>query len=389
MALHRHQNLLTRLERLGVSAIEFKRIYEEARRAQPTPETLLRLRSEARKHTAAAPIGPALPKTKTIVRAYCGVHRAQLVSFFVIAKGVLTLRPGECIALAQKMRQRARLDYLRAKERKLAVVARRLRPLFWIGRILMPNEVHRLELALRRCNDLASRQSAETYFREQRARAYRNSREALVAQLRGQTRAASLENNPTFARQERELEQRVASSATSIATRSPDEQAVARLRAGLEVLRTHRPAEYTHIAHWSGRESELVALVLRRTKDRSAGDNRREHAAALLAGRVGYLLAREQPAPISKLPPPLKSRARELSRANARLAAAGVDPPFTPEALRALRPEAIVRALGSLCDAGLLADGPGWALRAAAGTMADRLRKQMTADLQHVEEPER
>jgi hypothetical protein len=63
MALHRHQNLLKRLERLGVSAIEFKRIYEEARRAQPTPETLLRLRSEARKHTAAAPIGPAFPKT--------------------------------------------------------------------------------------------------------------------------------------------------------------------------------------------------------------------------------------------------------------------------------------------------------------------------------------
>ncbi|HEY0714064.1 MAG TPA: hypothetical protein VGF45_15395, partial [Polyangia bacterium] len=121
LALHRHQQLAKRLDRLGVSPDEFRRILKEAGNQQPTPETLARIREEAKRtvQDLPAPERAPLPKTKPIIRSYCRVENAKLVSYFVIAKGLLTLNLGEQLALASRIRTRARLDYFYAKQRRL------------------------------------------------------------------------------------------------------------------------------------------------------------------------------------------------------------------------------------------------------------------------------
>jgi hypothetical protein len=84
------------------------------------------------------PAEHSLPTTEGIVRSYCAVHQGRVTSILLLSKGLLTLRYAEHKAIADRMRTRARIDCFYAKERRLAQAARRLRPLFWIGRILMP-----------------------------------------------------------------------------------------------------------------------------------------------------------------------------------------------------------------------------------------------------------
>jgi hypothetical protein len=122
--------------------------------------------------------------TKGVIRAYWGMHRGRLVSYFVLTKGLLKLNPGAYAAIARQIRRRAEIEYFYAREKKLAVVAQRLAPFLWVGDILIPGETHRLRVALDRCHHLASLQREDALFRERRAGAFREARAANPVQLR-------------------------------------------------------------------------------------------------------------------------------------------------------------------------------------------------------------
>jgi hypothetical protein len=388
LALHRHQHFIKRLERLGVSPAEFRKIDEEARRrSRPTPEMLKQLRRTAERDALLTTDQSRLPRTKSVIRSYCAVQKSQVVSFFVLAKGLLTLNPRRHAALAARMRQRARIDYFYAKERRLGQVARRLRPLFWIGRIIMPREIDRLELALRRCNDLAVQLSAVAIFREQRARLYRNSRDALTARLRAEVRVSNRQMRPDIGPEERVVQERLARSEAALASRTVDPRAIAQLRAGLQVLRTHLPQVYAELAPWQGREPELATAVLADRQGPSTTPRSRVHEAAMLAGWLGCLLEREHATPRTPIPKHLEPHAHEIVVANARLRAAGIKPLFAGEILTALPVHALVRALDTLRHEGLLGPGHAWTLRArSVFPISEEVRSSMERDLERDKE---
>jgi hypothetical protein len=364
LALHRHHQLLARLERLGVTPDQFKRISDAAAKQRPTPDVLAQLRAEARKEAAHLPPSPRLPKTDGIIRTYCAVRRAEVVSFFTLAKGLVTLRPGEHLAIAEQLRTRARIDFFYAKERRVAAAARRLQPLFWLGRIVAPTEVYRLELALQRCGQLSTRHQADRLYREQAWYAYRNSRENLVSQLRDEARAVAMTGDPGLQAQEARLAGRLQASAASI--KNPDTGiSLAQLRRGFAVLEKERPALFRQLHRWRGREQALIDDILLATKRGTSPSE--EHRAALFAGRVGHLLDREArtaPPPKDAIPPRFAQWREEILRADARLTAAGVRSPFTRHRLATATPSDVEDALRRLRQAGLLVDGPSWAVSA-------------------------
>src|SRR4029450_421698 len=92
------------------------------------------------------------------------------------------------------------------------------------------------------------------------------------------------------------------------------------------------------LAKWGGREPELTALVLAQAKGQSAELTRFEYQAAIQAGRIGRLLAREKQAQTgTKTPTPpssaLNHLAADLVVLRGRLRALGVADPFSTKAL--------------------------------------------------------
>jgi hypothetical protein len=399
LALHRHQRMIQRLDRLGVSPADFKKFNEQARRAQPTPETLRRLRAEAKRETALTLRTPPAPKTKGIVRAYCAIHRAKVVSVFVVAKGLVTLRLGHHLALAEQMRKRARIDFFYAKERRIAQVARRLRPLFWLGRIVLPHEVHRLELALKRCGDLAVRQHTDGLYRDQLRRAYKNSRDSLLQQLQTEARSSALAKDPKVRQAEEKLRAEAAAAAKGLRSQE-DAHAVGQLRAGMAILAAGNPEQHAHLARWFDRESELLDALVKTTKGEASLLTVVEREAALAAGRAGFLVSRERTVKPLEVPIPHQHLAPEIQRANARFIAAGVASPFSAEALAASHPKAVAKALEQLRGEttkskstrrdGFVDEGDAWALRASAAyPIAQKVRATLMPPKPKTEEIQR
>jgi hypothetical protein len=300
------------------------------------------------------------------------------------------------------MMTRARIDYFYAKERRLAVAARRLRPLFSLGRIVAPGDVERLELALRRVGDLPSREAAEPFIRPYRRRLYANSREALIQQLRAEERRNVTRDEPARANvRGRDEERRVdvghdggaahrARDHGDDGGRSPQGEAVRRLRTGMLVLRDHRPGDFVLLASWIGREKELLERFVDRTKMRFKVPQSKEGEATLMAYRVGGLLAKERAAAHGGVPAPFASCEREIRRANARMGAAGGEPPFSVERLRVVAVQDVLRAVGRMREVGILDDGPGWAVRVALSpTLVREVKTQVDAELGRGEEMER
>jgi hypothetical protein len=81
-ALDRYESIRKRVERLGISREDLRRIHEAAQRTKPTPETLRAIRKRTElKVLAERPRHVALPRTKTIGRAYLDLQRARAQSF--------------------------------------------------------------------------------------------------------------------------------------------------------------------------------------------------------------------------------------------------------------------------------------------------------------------
>jgi hypothetical protein len=339
MALHRHQRLIKRLERLGMPPEEFKGIEREARRHRLSPALLAQLRAEVQREIAAgSQPSPAMLRTKGVIQAYWGLYRGRLVSYFVLAKGLVTLSPREHAAVAQQIRRRAEVEYFLAKEKKLALVAHRLRPFLWVGDIVMPDDARRLRVALERCQHLASIQRSEQLFRERRGQLVRDPRKVKADGLPG--------------------------------------DAIHQLKRGLEVLREYRPDDFQHLAPWQGREEELAPLVAPSVEDRRAPLPREVRERASLAGRLGKVLERERDFRPGAVPPSLRPEEADIQRANARFSAAGAPLPFPTAMLAAAPRTAIATALVTLRHAGFLSEGPEWSLRAeSAREVAQLVRK--------------
>jgi hypothetical protein len=287
LALHRHQRLVQRLERLGVSPEQFKRFHEEARQMRPDPEILDRLRGELKAQLARAISAPRVPRTRSIVRAYCTVHQSRVTTFFMVTKGILALEPGRLIALAAKMRARAERDFFWAKEQRLANVGRRLKPIFWLGRAVAPNEVDRLELAIKRCEQGSTRQQSDRLYHSRARRVYGHSRNGgLIVQFEADLREAALAKDPKLPEADQNLRAEIAKASAAVPIR-PNDISFAQFETGLKLLAKQHPEQHAHLESWRGRERPLLAALIQDAKGGTNDLTKRERAAALDAGRLG------------------------------------------------------------------------------------------------------
>jgi hypothetical protein len=373
LKLHQHYQLRQRAERLGYGKEDLARIQREADRRKPTRENLRALRAQLERKALANP-PRHLPETKGVVRAYWAVQGSKVRAFFVVTKGLLTLRYREHKELAGKIKRAARIDLFYAKEKRLAQLGRFFQPIFWASRLVLPKETRRLEQAISRCAQLAGRQELETLYRRQVRLAYQRWRAEYVDHPRDQLRAqAQRLELPAQA----PLRDKIASVKATIPLVAPSES-VGQIKRGIEILTQLRPAEAAPLRDWSGHEDDLVASVVVMAKGTATSLSRAEYQAAVRAGRIGYLLAREADSPRPAIPPPHGSRADEIARAAARLRAFKLANPFTQDVLAAVPAPKLERALAAVRRAGILDEGSEWTLRAAA---AFEVAKQLRVDL--------
>ena len=127
------------MDRLGLSREEVRRIHERAEKRKPTPQNLRNFRAHLEQRLMQSP-PKALPKAKTIVRAFYEVQKARVRAVFLISAGVLTLRYGRNKKIADALRRAARRDLFYAKEKRLAQIGRFFRPVFFATRLVMPRQ---------------------------------------------------------------------------------------------------------------------------------------------------------------------------------------------------------------------------------------------------------
>jgi hypothetical protein len=265
-----------------------------------------------------------------VIRAFVDLQKARLQRVYLVASGATTLRLGENRKIADSLRKAAERDFFYAKEKRLAQLANGLRPIFWAVRVAMPREARRLAKAVERCSRLAYSQEFRRIEREQVRRAYLDWRRSFVER-------------------------------PAPAARAMYEQGHAALE------RLGRP-EAAILRKWVGREDELVNAVYARaraTREPSSKLAPDEYQAAVRAGQIGRLLAREQTAPETELPSDL-SDSTDLRTLARRLHAFDLDTPLSPDRLRALAPIELERSLASFREAGLLGEGPAWTLKAGS-----------------------
>ena len=384
LALHRSQLLIQRLARLGVSPDQFKAFCEQARQRRPDPQTLRRLRAESRDRAADSARDPQLPRTRHLVRTYCVVQEAKVVTYFMLAKGVLTLSLGRQVALANKMRARAASDFFWAKEQRLAQTGRRLKPLFWLGRLVLPQEVDRMEIAMQRCRTLSTRPHSDPLHQTQLRRAYRNSRDALILQLQDEARVDALTRDPQLRAEDARLRADLAASRGAVQA-GADAISVAQLREGLRILARLRPDRHAHLARWAGREAELIAALIKSAKGESNPLSPVETKVALAAGRAGYLIEKERQSrsspvrtrPVALLQPSSTAPTRGSS-------ACGAPRPFTDEAVAKGPKARLMNALAHVREAGFLDDGPSWASSSGIGAIGRPAGREMMSDVAKV-----
>lgn len=319
-----------RIERLGFGPEEFASADRAARAKRPTPETLQSIRIDAAKRALSQPVR-AFPRTKTIIRAFVDLQKARVQRLYLLVSGAATLRLADNKKIADRLLKTAQRDLFYAKERRLAQLATGLRPIFWAVKVAMPWDPRRLEKAVERCSRLAYSQEIRRIEREEIRRAYLDWRRSFV--------------------------ERPAPGARDMYERG---------RVALEQL--GRP-EAAILKKWSGREEELVRAVYATARgaksDATASLAADEYQAAVRAGQVGRLLAREQTAPDPKLPSRLTD-SQDLVRVARRLHAFGIDARLSDNGLGAVAPAELARSLTAFRKAGLLDDGPGWTLNASA-----------------------
>jgi hypothetical protein len=133
-----------------------------------------------------------------------------------------------------------------------------------------------------------------------------------------------------------------------------------------------------------------LECLVDRAKRRFKVPQSKDAEVGLLAYKIGRLLAKECDAVAVPVPPGFWACERDIARANARMAAAGVDPAFPAARMQAVALLDVQRAVGRMREAGLLEDGPGWAVKVASGAaVVSELMMEIYAELRRGEEMER
>jgi hypothetical protein len=350
-----------RVERLGFSRDDVRRIYQEAEARKPSPERLRIIRLDAARRALSQP-QPQLPRAKTIIRAYVDVQKAKLQRVYLVVSGAVTLNYAENKRLADKLRQTAERDLSLAKDRRLAQLAYGLRPIFWAVRIALPREARRLEEAVRRCSRLAYSQEIRRITREEITRAYVDWKKAFVERP-----TAELERMAARLERPEQAEGRARVDSARDRLQLGDIAAARMMyERGYAALQALGRPEAAALRPWAGREEDLVRAVLTTAKapaGTTSALDKDEYKAAVRAGQMGRLLAREEQAPTVKFPA-AEGSAEQLERLTRRLHALDIQSPLTPSRLATLAPTELRKSLEAFRQAGVLDDGPGWTLKA-------------------------
>jgi hypothetical protein len=369
-AVDRHENIRRRVERLGLTREDLRRIHEEAERCRPTAENLRLLRKQFEREALASPpkVLPPLPRTKGLVNAYVGYQKARVRAFGVVVAGVFRLQYTRHLKIAAAIRAGASRDLFYAKERRLAEVGRFLRPTFWASRLILPRQVRRLELAIARCVALARTQVVNREWRRKFI-AERKQR-LLVARA-----AAPPDPGPV-----REAGQRNAAPPVPIPVRND-----AALALGLEVMRRHSPGESALLDPWRDKLSELNDRVAAMAKGTNALLPANVYEAALRAGRAGNRLEREKQARPVAVPTNLARYEKEIQRVQARFYAVKHGEFLSRDMLQSLSPKRVESVLHEVRRAGLADEGPAWALQqrqlgALVKNLLPSLKREMDRD---------
>ena len=377
--LARFEGLRKRVERLGYSRDEVNNVWARAATKKPTREPLALIRAEAERKAALSPAPRSLPQTKTILRAYVDLQKSKVQRIYLITSGVIQFwKFSEKRALAAKLMKIAERDLFFAKEKRLAQVARALRPVIWLVRIAMPQDARRLEQAMLRCSRLAQLQRVRQAGRAAVQQAYEAWRADFIkkplADLKQQRE--ELRRPEQQAGRERLEQGRVKIRAPEVVS------AAVLLRRGRDAcsILGQKEAKTTEVLRvWRGREEELVEQVFRRAKGEPSALSKEEYEAAVRCGQVGRVLELEGNAKPVRVPEAFAAQKKDIERLSARLQSLGLRDVLTPTGLGALSPAGLRRQLDVARKARLLDEGPAWTFKAAA---ARQLAQDMTKEFE-------
>jgi hypothetical protein len=417
-AADRDERVRRRVERLGYSREEVVQVDDQWRARRPTQEQLRSIRAEIERRVTLAPA--RLPRTKSTTRAFVDVQLAKVRWAVAISAGILTRDLGEKKRIADAMFRAARAHLFYARERRLAVVGRRLQRWFWAIRVAMPRDVRRLELAIERCDRLARSQEVQRLYRAAVREALDHGRDPSNAppdEARGGVLFGLDLAGPEVARlrleAERGVDRRgqvpapppVRSERHPIPTAPhPDETREREPRAdaptrrqpagdpsppvrwlliGRELLAAYRPEIADNLERWRGREADLVAQLDRPKGGAIGAATEGERTTAMRAQRAGWLLERAQGLRRHlTLPPVFEEDRSALERITSRLEALGLGSVFTPEVLVGVAPLQVQKALDQYRHADLLGADAQWTLREkAAREVTDDVVKRFGREL--------
>lgn len=363
-AVQKSENIRQRIERLGYSERDIRRVMAAAETKKPTPENLRRMRQEvektAQERASEKVRAGILPTTKTISKAFVDLQKAKIqrayLSLAASLRGDFVQRKMEAdrIVKASEWQLRA------AKERRIAQVDKAVRPVFRAVKILLPDTARRFERARKEMVRVAAFDEAKAVRKETMDRLYSAWRrdyidkpiEELKAKAQRMEAPAQKEQLPKLQAAQARLQD-------------------ADLRRGLELfqrgavaLAAHRPEEHRPLAAWQGREVELVSLTLQKAKGEAVPLPEETYRATLKAGKLGSMLEKETQAKPAHVPGDMeKEFGADLRKIGARMSALGIESPFTKDAFLGSPRGEIRKGIEACRKEGLLDEGQGWAFQ--------------------------
>lgn len=465
-AIQKSEAIQKRVEKLGYSEKDIKRISKEAGRCNPSKTTLDRIRLEAeyqgRKQAIEKIQKGILPQAKTVSKAFMDLQRARVQRAYLAAaaslRGDFVLRKME----ADKLVRSSEFALRNAKDKRLAQVEKVLRPAFPIVKILMPKTAMRLEKAKAEMLRIVTFDETKSIKKESMDQMYSTWKseyiERPLAELQDKAKAAGHEQAKDFLSRVVVTEERKPGSVgilldhgqapynfkadekgsyyAKIQTPSGEEKTVwgvdlnrAIQESGVKVgekirlenigkqtvsvdapvrnaegkviafekresqrntwevspekdrganldretkqfvrgmveLEKYRPEEAKTLTAWKGQEAELVSITIQKARGENVDLPTPAFDAAIKAGKIGNILAKEEKATAAIIPKGFEREAQDLKTISARMDALGIKNPFTKESLTSSAPAEVRKAIDRCKEAGLTEEGSGWAFKA-------------------------
>lgn len=364
-AAQKSENIRKRIERLGYSEKDIRRVMATAETRKPTPENLRRMRQEVEKTTqerASEKVRAGiLPVTKTISKAFVDLQKARIqrtyLSLAASLRGDFTQRKMEADRIVKASEWQLRT----AKERRIAQVDKAVRPVFRAVKILFPDTARRFERARKEMVRVAAFDETKAVRKETMDRLYSAWRADYIDKPLEELKAKAQRME---APAQKELLPKLQAAQAKI-TDSDIQRGLESFQRGAVALAAHRPEEYRPLTAWQGRELELVSQVLGKASGDAVPLPEETRRAVFKAGKLGTVLEKEeQPAKAAHVPESLeKEFGADLRRIGARMSALGIETPFTKEALGVSPLIEIRKGIEACRKEGLLDEGQGWAFQ--------------------------